>query len=183
MGTNTLDFKDWKAEDSTVKTYKNKVAPRIYYGAEAFFSYNSDLGTTTLRGEYITGTQPGTASSSSSPFFLPGAGATYLRNFDGMYAYFIHRIAKTRHEVVMKYEWYDPNTKVSGKDILGSGKNSFSSADIKYTQMGFGYNFYYDANVKFMFFYNVITNESTGLAGFTNDIKDNILTVRMQYRF
>jgi hypothetical protein len=183
MGTNNSDFKDWVPEDSTVKTYKNKVAPRIYYGAEAFFSVSTVLGTTTLRGEYVTGTQPGTAASSSSPFFLPAAGATYIRNFDGMYAYFIHRIAKTRHEIAVKYEWYDPNTKVTGKDIKGGTTNSFTSADIKYTQLALGYNFYYDANVKFMFSYNIITNESTGLTGYTKDIKDNILTIRMQYKF
>jgi phosphate-selective porin len=100
-----------------------------------------------------------------------------------MYAYFIHRIGKTKHEIVAKYEFYDPNTKVSGNDIVGGGKNSFTGADIKYTQLGLGYNYYYDANVKFMLTYNIITNEKTLLSGYTSDIKDNILTVRMQYRF
>lgn len=181
--TNADGYKDWQAKDSTQKTYKNKVAPRVYYGCEAFVSYQSGLGTTTLRGEYIQGTQPGIASNSGSPLFLPTAGATYIRNFQGMYAYFIHRIGKTKHEIVAKYEFYDPNTKVSGNDIVGGGKNSFTGADIKYTQLGLGYNYYYDANVKFMLTYNIITNEKTLLSGYTSDIKDNILTVRMQYRF
>lgn len=183
IGTNASGNKDWQIKDTANKLYKNKVAPRVYYGAEVFFSVTSKLGTTTLRGEYITGTQSGAGNNSASPFFMPATGGTYIRNFDGMYAYFIHRIAKTKHEVVAKYEWYDPNTKITGTDILGAGKNSFTSADIKYTQLGLGYNYYYDANVKFMINYNIITNESTNLSGFTKDLKDNILTIRMQYRF
>jgi hypothetical protein len=189
--SNQAGFTDWVAADTSSTVFKNKTAPRVYYGAELFFSIKTFLGTTTLRGEYVSGTQPGTASSSSSPFFLPSTPQdTYIRNFDGMYAYFIHRIGKSKHEVVVKYEWYDPNTQVTGKDILGNGLNGFTSADIKYTQLGLGYNYYMYENVKFMFYYNIITNESTGdgskttgIAGFTKDIADNILTVRMQYRF
>lgn len=175
--------KIWLPVDSTQTPLKNRVAPRVYYGAEAFFSMNTKLGTTTLRGEYITGTQPGTSSNSASPFFQPAAGATYVRKFNGMYAYFIQRIAKTKHEVVLKYEWYDPNTEVSGKEITGTGANALSAADIKYTQLGLGYNYYYDTNVKFMFYYNLISNESTGIAAYNKDLKDNVFTFRIQYKF
>lgn len=183
--TNQAGFKDWKMADTTNKTFKGKTAPRVYYGAEAFFSVKTSLGTTTLRGEYITGTQSGQLNNSSSPFFLPSSQDTYIRSFNGMYAYLIHRIGKTKHEVAVKYEWYDPNTKVTGKDILGAGPtgNSFTSADIKYTQLGLTYTYYMYENVKFMFNYNMITNETTGITGFTKDIADNILTIRMQYRF
>jgi hypothetical protein len=138
----------------------------------------------------VTGTQSGYSSTSASPFFLPIPSATspntadvYVRSFNGMYAYFIQRIAKTKHEISVKYEWYDPNTKVKGNDIAGSTSNALSSADIKYTQLGFTYLYYFDANVKFMANYNIITNESTKLAGYTKDLKDNVLTLRVQYRF
>ena len=181
--TDSSGAKNWKASDTSKTVYKNKTAPRIYYGVELFFSIKSKLGTTTLRGEYVTGTQSGQSGSSSSPFFLPSSTDTYVRNFTGCYTYFIQRIGTSKHEIAVKYEWYDPNTKVSGKDILGGGKNNLTSADIKFTQLGFGYNYYMYDNVKFMLYYDIITNESTGLAGFTKDIADNILTVRMQYKF
>ncbi len=176
----------WTATD-TINS-KGKLSKRVYTGAEFFVSIKSVIGTTTIRGEYIMGQQPGTSSSSSSPFFLPNSTDTYLRNFDGFYAYFIQRIAKTKHEILVKYEWYDPNTNVTGADILGTKNVKFTSADVKYTQLGFGYNYYQDEHVKWMIFYNIITNEITGdgktaLNGFQKDIKDNILTIRMTYRF
>lgn len=188
MVTGTDGVKNWTLADTTTKVYKNHTAPRIYYGAEYYFSINTSFGTTTIRGEYITGTQSGSSGSSASPFYSPISTDTYVRHFDGMYTYFIQRIGKTKHEIALKYEWYDPNTKVKGIEIYGGTKNNFTSADIKYTQLGFGYNYYMYDNVKFMFFYNIITNESTGdavnsIAGFSKDINDNILTVRMQYKF
>jgi hypothetical protein len=181
---NTDGTKQWQMADTSAKVFKNKTAPRIYYGTEAFLSVKTVLGTTTIRGEYITGTQSGYSGTSASPFFLPStAQDTYVRNFNGMYAYFIQRIGKTKHEIAVKYEWYDPNTKVTGKDILGTAGTTFSSADIKYTQLGLTYTYYMYENVKYMFNYNIIKNETTAITGFTKDIADNILTIRMQYRF
>jgi hypothetical protein len=169
----------WVAADTINTQYKNTTAPRIYYGGEGLLSYKSGLGTTTIRGEYITGKQSGTAASSSSPLFPPTSQDTYVRNFNGFYGYFIHRIGKS--EVALKYEWYDPNTDVTGSDIKQG--STFTSADIKYEQYGFTYTHYTFENVKFMFHYTIQRNEATGLTGFTNDLKDNIFTLRMQYRF
>jgi hypothetical protein len=186
--TNAAGAKEWKITDTASSGFKGQTAQRIYLGGEVFFSIKTGLGTTTLRGEYITGTQPGTKGNSASPFYESQLGDTYLREFSGAYAYFIHRIGKTKHEIVVKSEYYDPNTKVSGKDILGTG-DAFTTADIRYEQLGLGYNYYMYENVKFMFNYNIIRNEvtgisgSTGLTNFTKDITDNVLTVRMQYRF
>lgn len=172
--------KKWVAADSTASIIKNHSAKRMYVGAEAFFSVKHSLGTTTIRGEYISGVQPGTAGSTQSPFFLnTGLPDTYVRNFSAMYAYFIHRYHK--HEMAVKYEYYDPNTKVSGKDIAPG--SVFTAADIKYEQLGFTYTHYTFENVKFMFNYVIIRNEVCGLNGFQKDLKDNIFTVRMQYRF
>lgn len=181
--TNAEGSKQWKARDTSSTSFRNKVAPRIYYGGELFFSVRTKVGTTTLRGEYITGTQSGSAVSSASPIFIAPSGATYIRQFEGMYAYFIHRIAESKHEVLVKYEWYDPNTHVKGSDIKGGSPDVFTAADIKYTQLGLGYNYYMQANVKFMVYYNIITNESTSLSEFSKDLRDNVLTLRMQYRF
>lgn len=162
-------------------SYKDKISSRIYYGAEVFFSAKYKLGTTILRGEYIFGEQPGTIDSYKSPSSLPSKTATYIRNFNGAYFYFIHRIANSKHEIVAKSEWIDPNTDVKGLDL--NGKNGMTKAEIKFSALGLGYNFYYDENIKFMLYYNMVTNENTQIVGAEKDLKDNILTLRMQYRF
>ncbi len=172
----------WVAEDSTKNNLKGKGAGRIYYGADAQFSVKSPAGTTTLRGEYIFGLQPGTASVTTSPAFEPKT-ATYIRPFNGYYFYFVQRIMKSKHELVFKYSVYDPNTKVAG-DLIGKPGSGLNAADLKYTEIGFGYVNYFNDNIKFMLYYNLIQNETTkNLFGYSKDLKDNSFTIRMQVRF
>lgn len=181
VGVNPLGDNEYVKTDSTTTKIKGTYAKRIYYGVEGLFSVKSLIGTTTIRGEYVFGQQPGSKTSNRSPQTLT-TGDTYMRNFDGFYAYFIQRIAKTKHEIAIKYEWYDPNTDVEGDKIKSI--YNFSGADIKYTAIGLGYNYYYNDNFKLMLHYNMVTNElSKNLSGFTREIPDNIITVRAQYRF
>lgn len=178
--TNAAGDKVWTLADTAAITGTR--APRVYYGIEGLLSYKSKIGTTTIRGEYMTGTQTGRDIDTRSPQSLPAIGdAMYVRNFSGGYVYLIHRIGTSKHELVAKYEWLDPNTEVSSSDL--NGLNGMKQGEIKYTALGLGYNLYLLDNVKFMFHYNIVTNETTNITGFTNDLKDNILTVRMQYRF
>jgi hypothetical protein len=173
----------WVMADTSVTKYKDKKAPRVYYGADLQFSFKSILGTTTIRGEYITGTQAGSIDNTKSPAALPSKTDTYIRNFEGAYIYFIQRIAKSKHELAVKYEWYDPNTKLSA-DMINPAGSSFSSSELKYTMLGLGYNYYIHPNVKLMVYYNMVANEITpGIAGFEEDLKDDVFTVRVQYKF
>ena len=107
---------------------------------------------------------------------------TYIRSFNGGYTYLIQRHGKTKNELVLKYEWYDPNTKVSTNNFaIGT---TLSKAELKYTMLGIGYNYYYNDNVKLMVYYNIVTNENAvGIAGFDKDLKDDVITFRVQYRF
>lgn len=182
--TNSAGYMQWKVADTIDGTrFKKKKAPRIYYGADLQFAFKSLLGTTTLRCEYITGKQAGIVDESKSPSSLPAKQDAYIRNFRGMYTYFIQRIGKTKHEIALKYEWYDPNSKISSSDITAANV-SFTKADVKYTALGIGYNYYIHENVKLMLYYNRVTNETTpGITGFASDLKDDVLTIRMQYRF
>jgi hypothetical protein len=163
------------------QTFTGKSAQRKYYGAEFFVSAKSRLGTTTLRGEYIFGTQPGVSDNSRSASTLPAKKATYLRKFDGAYFYFIQRFGESKHELAVKYEWYDPNSKIGGSDLKST--NGMTKGEVKFNALGLGYNYYYDENVKFMFYYNIVTNENTQITGYGKDLKDDIFTLRMQYRF
>lgn len=173
--------KIWVAENSG--GYTGKRAPRIYYSGELQFSIKSKIGTTILRGEYMTGKQSGSLSDTRSPNIITyNSAETVIRQFNGGNIYFVQRVGKSKHEVVAKYEWYDPNTKISGSDFIAG--TSFKSAEIKYQMLGVGYVNYWDENVKFMIYYNLVKNEKAeGIAGFEKDKLDNVLTIRIQYRF
>jgi phosphate-selective porin len=95
---------------------------------------------------------------------------------------FAQNIGKSKHQIAAKYEWYDPNTKVKNTDI-GISANGTKKGDIAYTNLGFGWNYNYDDNLKFTAFYDMSLNEKTALKGYTEDIKDNVLTLRIQYKF
>lgn len=182
--TDTLTgLRKWSMSDTSNTSFITKKAPRIYYAGEFQFSIKTILGTTTLRGEYITGTQSASLSENKSPNVTTvNTTNTVSRQFNGGNFYFIQRIGKTKHELAVKYEWYDPNTKLSSKDFaLGT---SFKSSELKYQMLGLGYLYYLDDNVKFMVYYNLVQNEKgEGITGFTKDLKDNVLTFRVQYRF
>jgi phosphate-selective porin len=172
----------YQAADTTNHTFVGKSASRKYFGGEVFFSAKSPIGKTTVRGEYIAGTQPGVDNSSRSASTLPNKNGTFIREFNGSYMYLIQRLGESKHELVVKYEWYDPNTKLSGNQISSSNART-GRADVKYTALGLGYNYYYDENILFMFHYNIVTNEKTNITGLEKDLEDNIFTIRMQYRF
>jgi hypothetical protein len=159
-----------------------KVSPRQYYGGDVQLKIKSAIGTTELRGEYILGKQTGIAGSTETPGELAtGTDGFYARNFDGAYFYFIHTLFDSRHQLLVKYDWYDPNTKVKKNEISSAG--GFSNADVKYNSIGFGYLFYLTPNVKWVLYYARVFNERTQLPGFTGDVKDDVFTCRLQFRF
>lgn len=171
-------------DTSSVKP-KGKIATRQYYGVDAQVSFDFPFGITTLKAEYIEGIQPGTSSSTTSAGSDPGAVDTYVRKFNGAYFYFIQNIMQTKHQLVFKYDWYDPNTKVSGDQIAAS-TSKLSKTDLKYTTIGLGYNYKWDNNVKITFYYDMVTNEKTkylSSTGYWKDMPDNVFTLRFQYKF
>ena len=98
-----------------------------------------------VRGEYIGGKQPGTGVS---------------RDVDGWFVYAIQNLG-TRHQFVLRYDTYDPNTAARG-DVIDT--------------LGGSYIFHWDANLKAMFAYEHPRSENS-------DPDDNILTIRLQYAF
>ncbi len=162
-------------------------ARRSYLGIDAQLYFDIPLlGGMTLRGEYLTGSQPGTATSSSSPTSQPTADA-YIRGFHGWYVYYVQNVGLD-HQFVVKYDVYDPNTRASGTNIGASGAN-FTAADVRFATLGFGWLYHWDANVKLSAYYEVVRNEivhplaAGTLSPFVRDLKDNVLTLRIQYRY
>lgn len=166
--------------DSSEKNIGAKV-PRHYYGADVQLIKRARVGKTELRAEYWRGKQPGTTATSANPGVLPTV-PTYIRDFDGGFFYFLQNIMSEKWELMVKYDWYDPNTKVKEGDI-GKLATNLSAADIKFSTLGFGITRYMNPNLKVVLYYDMVENEKTTLTGFTNDLKDNIFTCRVQVRF
>jgi hypothetical protein len=158
-----------------------RIAPRRYYGADAQVKLKHDWGATELRGEYWFGKQTGNAISTINPGLVPEV-PQYVRNFNGAFFYLLQDIVNARNQIVLKYDWYDPNNKVMAKDIGKAGTN-LTSADIRYSTFGIGFTRYFSNFLKAVVYYDIITNEKTQLTGNTTDLKDNIFTFRLQYRF
>lgn len=131
---------------------------------------------------------------------------TMIRQFNGGYLYFVQTIFDSKHQVVFKYDWYDPNTEIEGNelntdyifDVTDSIPNTFiSPADVKYATLGFGWIWTIQPNVKLTVYYEHVKNEITEIdkyegdinsgwhprPGMKKDINDDVFTIRLQYMF
>lgn len=180
--TNNNAFGKTFTVDST-STNNGKIAPRKYYGADVQLKIKNKAGYTELRAEFITGTQTATSGTSETPpALLTGTDGYYVRKFNGAYFYLLQNIFNTHHQLIVKYDWYDPNAKVKSDDI-GKPGTALTATDIKYSTLGFGYIHYVNENLKLVLWYEKVTNEKTQLPGFTSDLKDDVFTCRLQFRF
>ncbi len=168
-------------ELDSAETNVGKLVPRHYYGADVQLVSKHARGKTELRGEYWFGKQPGTAATTVNPGTEPLL-PTYVRPFNGAFFYFLQNIVNSRWELMLKYDWYDPNTKATPSNI-GNSATHFTAADIRYTTLGAGLTRYINPNLKVLVYYDRVWNETPELAGYASDIKDDIFTCRVQVRF
>jgi len=161
-------------------TNQGAKAPRKYYGADMQLKLQHAWGATEIRAEYWTGKQTATSSTTETPAALLTE-PYYIRKFNGAYFYFLQNIVNAHHQVGVKYDWYDPNSEVKGSEVAAS--RGFSPADVRYTTLGFGYIYYFNENLKLVLWYELVKNEKTSLPGYTEDVKDNLFTSRLQFRF
>lgn len=165
--------------DSSLHNFGRK-SPRTYYGADAQLVLKHQWGKTELRAEYWKGQQSAYRESSETPEDLIAA-PFFVRDFDGAFIYFLQNIGNSKHQIGVRYDFYDPNTDVEGDDIVEN--NIFSAADIRYDTWTFGYNYYINQHFKLMLWYDIPKNEKTQLTKYKNDLKDNVFTFRIQYTF
>jgi len=156
-------------------------APRHYYGADVQIERKHGWGKTELRGEYWRGTQPGSDETTVNPGTLP-LGPMYIRNFDGAFFYFLQNIVNENWQLVVKYDWYDPNTEVQ-KGEIGKAATNLTPADIKFSTLGLGVTRHINNNLKLILYYDRVWNEETLLPNYEQDIKDNVFTCRLQMNF
>jgi hypothetical protein len=160
---------------------------RDYYGADLQLYYDLPvIGGFSFRTEYIQGKQPGTATSSNG--YRVGNGDLYMRDFKGYYFWYVQNI-REKNQFVIKYDVYDPNRDVKGANIGLPANAKLSAADLRYNTFGIGWVYHWDANVKFTAYYDFVSNEKANPAGvgalapFRGDVKDDVLTLRVQYKF
>lgn len=174
-------IKTMAVDSSTNNLYA--IAPRKYLSVEGQLKLKNNIGFTELRAEYVQGKQSATASSSETPTaLLSSTDGFHIRQFNGAYFYYLQHLGSLKHQLVFKYDWYDPNTKVKGNEIGATGSN-LTAANIKYNTLGLGYVNYLTENIKIVLYYDKVWNETTQLKGFTKDLSDDIFTCRIQYRF
>lgn len=158
-------------------------AKRQYFGFDAQVTFKTVIGSTNIRAEYLFGQQPGTLKSTKSPNYtaLPENEDTYIRPFSGGYVILVHDIAKTPLALVAKYDWYDPNTKVAANNV---GTNGTAKADLSQYTIGFGALWNINSALRLQAFYEINKNEtSTAVNGMDKDLKNNLFTLRLQYKF
>lgn len=159
------------------------VAPRHYVGADLQLKFKNHKGFTELRAEWISGRQSATQNSSETPnALLTGTDGFHIRRFNGAYFYFLQHLFSPYHQLILKYDWYDPNASVSGNEIGAAGSN-LGAANVKFSTLGIGYGYTISENVKLTIYYDRVRNEQTQLAGFVTDRSDDVLTTRLQFRF
>jgi len=234
------------------KTLENvgKGAPKQWVGFEGQL-YMDILGGLALKGEYIFGVNstPGysvnatvvtnTSTIKNDTVFLTTLSTKYVnsapaisRNFQGYYIYLVKNLGK-HHQVAVRYDYYDPNTKMgtdslgyggvttttdafistgsAGNIVTGTQKKTVSTnkmvnsvIDIAYGTWNLAYTYFFDDNIKLMIGYEIPINKEVGANpntdigyvtssytvngvastyDYSNWVKQNTLTVRLQVKF
>ncbi len=173
----------------TAATNNGTYASRRYYGLNLQTDIKTGWGKTNVKAEFISGSQPGQASSStitaaqaSRSLGTQAPTDLYNRKFKGYMIWLVQEIPNTELQWLMSFDSYDPNSFVKGTEIGKTGTNT-SSGDIRFNTFGSGLVYYFSKQMKFTVFYDHPINETTSLSGYTRDIRDDLFTLRAQYRF
>ena len=180
-------------------------APRTCYGIDGQLQKDFKWGIFTLKAEYIQGTHASQSSTTKAYQAKPTVtNPVYIRKFNGAYFELAQNLNRATSEkkflntlysfipgqIVLKYDWYDPNTEVAGDEIgknviAGStGRKATNATDLRYDTFGFGVAYFLSNNAKILAYYDTVKNEtSKNLSGYTKDLKDNVFTLRLQYKF
>lgn len=173
------------------KTDKGKTGTymkREYIGMDARFSFLSPLGTTTIRAEGLLGTQPGIAGSSKSPNYgtrpeNKPENALFKRPFLGYFFYLVQDIGTSPFSAVLKYDAYDPNTKIKG-NAVGTENSYTSKTDLAQSTVGIGALYRFNKHIRLQAYYEFNFNEKSNLVnGYETNREDNVFTLRLQYKF
>jgi len=194
---------------SDARSNIGKFAKRQYFGIDLQYGAKTRAGWTRLRGEYIWGKHPQDAdgdfgfNARAYPAFV---GATFMREISGGYVVLTQDFGRLPFTAIVKYDWYNPNTGVSGNniaseeflknptDVLAAGTGIHG--DITRTTLGLGLMWHINNLLILTAYYDIARNERTENLrdirnaygqiisyGFENNRPADVFTLRLQYRF
>lgn len=182
---------------------KSAIDQFVVYQTNSYSFMGPELGVEWKNSESPQSNRPAGVNKSVIPYH------TIIRDFRGGYFAFIQQIANTGLELGFRLDVYDPNINVNGDEIKdgvftnadGNFQPYFTTvADIKYTTYGFVLNYAFNKHFRAMLQYDMVKNEITGLKGlnagdiggaddvddysaYDQDVKDDVLTFRLQVNF
>ena len=165
-----LDSTSYKAGD---------YLPKQWMGGEIQI-FADILGGMALKGEYVQGINSLSSSTnqdSKAALAARRADPTKLRHFSGYYLYLIKNIGR-KDQFVLKYDFYDPNTKLSGDAAKG---------DVSWKTYTVAWQHYLNDHIRISLQYEMPKYEAN--TSRPNDYKDitgvygNTLGVRIQAKF
>jgi hypothetical protein len=147
---------------------------RSWFGIEAQIHYDFHGGMK-LFGEYIVG------KDVNEPDDNPPYSAARKRDFTGFYIMFVRNLGSD-FQIAAKYDSFTPNSSIDYERIN-------TSKELTASTFGFGAHNYTFPNVRLTVWYDIVTTktngyrDSGGARPFASDPKDNLLTLRAQYKF
>lgn len=156
------------AYDSSASNYASAVS-RTWFGGEAQI-YWDFLGGMKILGEYLMGSDVNELSLSS----VTPAKAIRKRDFNGFYVMLVKNIDK-EWQVAAKIDSYNPNTKLDHSKVD-------VASELTTNTYGVGIHNYSFQNVRITLWYDIPVTETNGTV-IKEDPKDNLLTLRFQYKF
>jgi phosphate-selective porin len=132
------------------------------------------LGGLSLKGEYMAGVNNSVSSSLLTATIAQKLGdPNKVRNFSGYYVYLIKNIG-AKNQLVLKYDYYDPNTKAAGDNLP-------SVSELNYRTFTTAWQYYLNDNIRISLQYEMPKNETN--TAVPDDLQDNQLTIRVQAKF
>jgi phosphate-selective porin len=134
--------------------------------------YADVLGGMSIKGEYVAGINSVASTvASTATMSQKKAGPSLYNNFAGYYITLVKNIG-AKNQAVVRYDYYDPNTKLSGD----AANNA-----LYYTTWSFAWHYYLNDYIRLTAQYTMPKNETN--ASNPSDIKDNLVTIRVQAKF
>jgi len=113
---------------------------------------------------------------------------------NGWYGILVQDLGQSPFSLVLKYDSYDPNTKVKGNEIGAtatvSGAVKTNKTDLRYGTLGLGALWRINSALRLQLYYENVKNEksanlasTTRSSDFSRDQLDDAFTVRLQFKF
>jgi hypothetical protein len=210
----SLALKTLSSDYTTIKDVNfGDAVKRNWVGGE-FQLFADVLGGMSIKGEYIAGKNAtvgyAPVAAAGTTAAVPGV-ANFQNNFAGYYLYFIKNLGK-KNQFAFRYDYYDPNTDITGKDVTITKytsadattlKNRVSGkSDLATSTFGFALHHYFDDNLRISLNYDIVNNEKVSAPGlltedytkadgtkvakgldYSSVVNNNLLTLRIQAKF